>query len=349
MNTRKTTEIKKLVVALAVLSAMSAASAQEIGSTKENYSESVYQKFSDIRKDEIRFETKVVRAGNLKDILDYPLGSVLLRPSFAINIESNGTNYELKFSQPNSRALDRVFADTIRTMMPDMITAGGQYRIIEVVSHLGSSMNRHASLEICSNSEAFCVIIDPTMAFLETVVYAAQESTIAANEVMLGTVSNSADGEYLGKNTCSFGGGGQVNLPDLPFKRGDYLFGGVGGTAKGFSVTWSCGSPSNCNINTGATVPISNSYSYGDPITNTWKVRCSKLDFREAKWKVGATAYSRVIAITGCGVKRSGSLRFSYSYNGSGSNLNYDLDFNGDSTYFRGGLYQRYCAFQSHH
>lgn len=332
------------------LAFMSAASAQDIESITKNYAESMYQKFSEIRKGEIRFETKVVQAGNLKDVADYPLYSMILRPDFQIRLESKGTDQELKFSTPNSSELNTVMADTIRTITPDLTKTGGQYRLVEVTSHLGSDVTRHMTLELCSNVDNFCFLVDPTMAYLETAVYAFNESTTTANEVMLDSAANSTEAEeniggYTKAATCSRGGGPNVSLQDLPFERGDQFTGGVRGTAEGFSANWSCSTQNNtCYVNVGASVPISNYTKFGNPLLNTWKAKCDKLDLKQANWRVGPTHYSRIVAITGCGVKRSGSLTFDYNYNGSGASLDYKLDFNGDNTYYRGGMYQRYCT-----
>ncbi len=327
----------------------STANAQMIEATKVNYAEKIYKRFSEIQNGDVRFETKVLRSGNLNEIADRPLATVIIRPEFKIILESNGT--ELKLAQPDSKELNLVMADTTGTITPDMLKTGGLFRVIEVTSHLGSNVTRHMTLELCSNADDFCFLVDPTMAYLENVVYAFNESTLMFSEALINAASNSTEArDDIGatKAASCVRGGANVFQQDLPFRRGDYMTGGVAGTAEGFNYTYACTiSNGRCELNSSATVPISNFYHFGNVITNIWKARCDKLDLREAKWRSGSSHYTRAVAITGCGVKQGGTLSFDYTYSGSGTTFNYNLSTSANSTYYRGGLFQRYCAYST--
>ncbi len=327
---------------------MSGAKAQNIQATYLNYAEKIYQRFSEIQNGDIRFETKVLQAGNLREIADRPLNTMMIRPDFRISLASKGA--ELEFSRPNSKELNLVLADTTQSITPDMVKAGGNFRIIEVTSHFRSKVTRHMTLELCSKADDFCFLVDPTMSYLETVVYAFNESTMMMDEALANASSHSSlAGEEISgsKATSCRRGGDNVFLADLPFTRGDVFVGGVMGTAKGFNYTFSCSlSGGKCNIASSATVPNSTFHYFGIPILNPWFAKCSKLDMREAKWYSGRTQYSRAVAITGCGVKQGGlPVRFSYAHTGSGSRLNFELDTNASSLYQRGALFQRNCAY----
>jgi hypothetical protein len=165
------------VVAMGLLAASGPSSAGDVpGAALQGhslYAEGVYADYSAASSKGVRFELRTVEAGALKALAGLNLQDVVGLPTYHLDADDGPvTVSRVRFSPLD---VDRVNMAEFSSLVDDFETVGlalaeGSYRKLEVTAAIGKEARRHQAIEFCWPARGHCVVVDPNMEFLDSIV-----------------------------------------------------------------------------------------------------------------------------------------------------------------------------------
>lgn len=150
------------------------AGAQAATPTKTaGYAETVYAEYAASANGKLNLELSLVGGGPLQTLANKPFSSVIGWPSYVITASDNGLNTyghvrkEADLSVIGKGDMELTSADFTRVGLP---AAQGKYRVFDVAVTLGDKVSHHTSMEFCWSAQGHCVVLDPSIEFLDSVV-----------------------------------------------------------------------------------------------------------------------------------------------------------------------------------
>jgi len=121
----------------------------------------------------VELEVRTAAAGALPELAGRSIESVVGLPAYRIEAGDGA----LRISDVRFVALDlaKVDAGELATTVDDLDEAGlplaeGRYRVLDVAAAIGGDARRHRAVELCWSSLDHCVVFDPAIEFLDSIV-----------------------------------------------------------------------------------------------------------------------------------------------------------------------------------
>ncbi len=162
----------RLTFAASMAALMACAGVAQAAVADSHYAEGVYSDYAAATGNRILFEVATRSGGPLSELAGRPFGEVIEVPAYQIETSM----IDLDFDQPHtvsslSKAADRQLSATVAGFNKvGYPVRQGQYRILEIGVGLGSEVTSHQALEFCWPKQGHCVVLDPVVTFLDTMV-----------------------------------------------------------------------------------------------------------------------------------------------------------------------------------
>jgi hypothetical protein len=151
--------------------------AAEAHATSRGYAESTYAEYAAGTGNQIAFDVKTLTTGSLTQIANIPFGQLVATTDHLVDADQVGTELRApRFVAPYTQGFDVFMASELKnTAMGFETVAGhpvklGVYRKLEVSTTIGSETRQHEALEFCWASLGHCVVVDPTVMFMDSMV-----------------------------------------------------------------------------------------------------------------------------------------------------------------------------------
>lgn len=168
--------MKSFVLASAVLATLASAAAfsgQQPDQARDRYAEGIYADFAAASDTAVSFEVQTVNAGPLKRLEGRSFAELVGEPAYRLQFE------ETRSSRINSPAFQPVPSQIDRSELDGGVEGfdvvgfpvnKGSYRVLQVRANIGGETREHRSLEFCWKAQDHCVVYDPQIEFLDSVV-----------------------------------------------------------------------------------------------------------------------------------------------------------------------------------
>ena len=160
------------VVVLATVSSAAAFSARS-DNGRGRYAEGVYADFAQASGEKVSFEVRTLSSGPMRRLEGRSFAELTGEPRYRLEFEETRS----------SRIVDPTFAPLAATIDRAELDAGvegfdvvglpvnkGVYRVLAVRTSSGGQTRDHQALEFCWKSQDHCVVYDPQIEFLDSVV-----------------------------------------------------------------------------------------------------------------------------------------------------------------------------------
>lgn len=162
-----------LGLALAVAAGSVAFSLQAVQtSPAAGYAEGIYADYARDAGGQIAFDLRVVASGNMKSLEGRPLGNILGTPRYVISTDQQRFNLRNARFEDAPTALDRhnLDAEVEGFDAVGLPVDLGVYRMLAVRTTVAGKSRTHQAIEFCWASLDHCVVYDPSIEFLDSVV-----------------------------------------------------------------------------------------------------------------------------------------------------------------------------------
>lgn len=168
--------VKSSVLAAAVLATLGSAaalSAQQQADGRGRYAEGVYADFATASDTLVSFEVRTVSSGPMKRLEGRSFADLVGEPSYRLGFD------ETRASRIMAPAFQAVPAQIDRSELDGGVEGfdvvglpvdRGTYRVLNVRTTMGNETREHRSLEFCWKAQDHCVVYDPQIEFLDSVV-----------------------------------------------------------------------------------------------------------------------------------------------------------------------------------
>jgi hypothetical protein len=137
-----------------------------------HYAEGVYSDYAEATGNRILFEVTALQNGRLSELAGQPFGDVIKAPGYQIETSMVNLDFDLPHRVSSlTKAADHQMTATVEGF--DKVgypVQQGQYRLLEVKVGLGTEATTHEALEFCWPKQGHCVVLDPAVTFLDTMV-----------------------------------------------------------------------------------------------------------------------------------------------------------------------------------
>lgn len=160
-----------LAVAAAVAAGSVALHAQPPAPSK--YAESLYADFAQASADRVSFEVRTIASGPMQQLGGRSFAQVIGEPRYTLDFEENRSNrvinprFDLSVPQVNRAELDAGVEGFDVVGLP---VNKGQYRNLAIQTTTNGQTRTHQAIEFCWASLDHCVVYDPQIEFLDSVV-----------------------------------------------------------------------------------------------------------------------------------------------------------------------------------
>ena len=160
-------------LALAIAAGSAALSLQAVQpSPAAGYAEGIYADYARDAGGQIAFDLRVVASGNLKALEGRPLSSIVGMPRYVIGTDQQRFNlrnarFENAAGEVDRHELDADVAGFDAVGLPVEL---GDYRLLAVRATVAGKSRTHQAIEFCWKSLDHCVVYDPSIEFLDSVV-----------------------------------------------------------------------------------------------------------------------------------------------------------------------------------
>ncbi|GMU43031.1 MAG: hypothetical protein IT479_02265 [Xanthomonadales bacterium] len=147
--------------------------AQPVLAAPGGYAEGVYADYAAASTQALNFELKTLRVGSTEALRGSTMMELTGAPRYALVTEETGLKLDgARFAPVN---LEEIYLDDLDMRAEDFEKAGfplasGQYRLLEVRATLGKATQTHTAAEFCWSEQGHCVVFDPNIDFLDSVV-----------------------------------------------------------------------------------------------------------------------------------------------------------------------------------
>ncbi|WP_242107588.1 hypothetical protein [Luteimonas aquatica] len=176
---KKTVMVSAVAMGLSLAFSANAQAAQP--SVTKGYAEGVYAEYSAASDRDMRFEVKTLASGNLKELEGRSFGEIVGMPRY--HIEASEDRFKLRngrfnedLGQFDRSDLDGGVEGFDEVGLP---VAMGSYRRLAVTASVGGRARVHEALEMCWQEQAHCVVFDPSIVFLDSIVQNRRQAAAA--------------------------------------------------------------------------------------------------------------------------------------------------------------------------
>lgn len=137
-----------------------------------HYAEGVYSDYAAATGNRIVFEVTTLQNGPLSELGGQRFGDVIQASGYRIETSMVNLDFDLPHGvTAQTKSMDHELTATAE----DFDKAGypsrqGQYRLLEIGVGLGTATTTHQALEFCWPKQGHCVVLDPAVTFLDTMV-----------------------------------------------------------------------------------------------------------------------------------------------------------------------------------
>ncbi len=161
---------KTLLLAALGLTATLAAPVQAKDS---NYAERLYEDYAAATDGKLSFVVTTAGKGSLQDLKGRPLSVYTGVPSYSIFVVEEAL--KLREAQFVPADLNEIYLDDLDFKVESFEKSGfptetGSYRQLNVAVTLGKETRNHRAMEFCWNAQGRCVVFDPSVDFIDSVV-----------------------------------------------------------------------------------------------------------------------------------------------------------------------------------
>lgn len=158
--------------AVAALIAGSAA-LQAKATAKSPYAESIYADFANASTDRVTFQVKTIASGPLKKLEGLSLAQVIGEPRYKLGFEETRSNHIINPSF--DQAADQIDRTELDGGVEGFDVVGlpvnqGKYRSLSIQTTTNGQTRTHEAIEFCWASLDHCVVYDPQIEFLDSIV-----------------------------------------------------------------------------------------------------------------------------------------------------------------------------------
>ncbi|QDH70030.1 hypothetical protein [Marilutibacter alkalisoli] len=167
--------VKSSALAVAILAAICSAGALSAspGNDRNQYAEGIYSDFALASDHEVVFETRTLARGPAKKLEGLPFADLIGEPHYRLEFEeTRSSNIVAPTLAPLSGPVDRTELDggVEGFDVVGLPVDKASYRLLSVRVTANGQSNEHRALEFCWNSLGHCVVYDPQIEFLDSVV-----------------------------------------------------------------------------------------------------------------------------------------------------------------------------------
>jgi hypothetical protein len=139
----------------------------------DGYAEGVYAEYSAAAGRSVLFSVRSVAAGTLAELSGAPLADVVGLPAYVVEAVQAGLDIRRpRYAPADSRTMDlsELEATVEGFEQVGYPLALGRYRRLLVTVAIGADLRTHQALEFCWASLGRCAVLDPSVAFLQSMV-----------------------------------------------------------------------------------------------------------------------------------------------------------------------------------
>jgi len=139
----------------------------------DTYAEGIYSEYAAAADDGIQFEVSTIKSGNLSDIADMDFGKLIEVSDYVIQASQFATHFRNpKFvtATEKNQDLGDLRGNALEFERHGLPVELGTYRLLWIDSSINGDVNRHQAMEMCWSSLGHCVVLDPSIPFLQSMV-----------------------------------------------------------------------------------------------------------------------------------------------------------------------------------
>ncbi len=138
-----------------------------------DYAEGIYRDYSAATDNRITFKVETFDSGKLSDLVGLPMSTFTGVPAYSIYVQEQAL--ALREAQFVSSNLDEMYLDDLDFRVEAFEKAGfpidqGRYRQLQISVGIGEEMRSHRAIEFCWSAQGHCVMFDPSIDFIDSVV-----------------------------------------------------------------------------------------------------------------------------------------------------------------------------------
>lgn len=162
--------VSSLAVGIALVCAASLHASQPV--VEDGYAEGIYKDYSTAASREIRFEVKTIDSGSLNELAGKSFADVIGSPRYLIEADEDRFSLRKARFANDLGAYDRTELDggVEGFEVVGLPVEDGHYRKLSVTVSIDNKSRKHEALEICWESLEHCVVLDPSIVFLDSIV-----------------------------------------------------------------------------------------------------------------------------------------------------------------------------------
>jgi hypothetical protein len=313
------------VAILAVISSAGALSAQS-DNAGGRYAEGLYADFALASGEEVSFEIKTVSSGPLKRLEGESFARLVGEPRYRLEFEETRSSRVVGLAfEPLAEPVDRTELDggVEGFDVVGLPVNRGSFRVLEVTATTAGQTRGHRALELCWKSLDHCVVYDPQIEFLDSVVnnYRIAKAEGYGPRIQEQTVSTS--GDVSAQAVCRLASNRNIIGRSLTWSSRTVKYKNIYGMTL---VTKNLGGQQNGITCNSSCYPAMYGYS------NSSSAYGSLGYGTDCGWrhKTGTTGRKgKAVSETKCAHKFSGSARADVTVKGTGSGIYLSWDTNG--------------------
>jgi hypothetical protein len=162
----------RLTFAVSMVALLICAGAAQAAVADGHYAEGVYSDYAEATGNRILFDVTTLESGRLSELAGQRFGDVIQASGYRIETSMINLDFDLPHVvTAQTKSMDHELTATAE----DFDKAGypsrqGQYRLLEIGVGLGTEKTTHQALEFCWPKQGHCVVLDPAVTFLDTMI-----------------------------------------------------------------------------------------------------------------------------------------------------------------------------------
>jgi hypothetical protein len=137
------------------------------------YAEGIYSEYAAAADGGVQLQVSTIKTGSLADISDVSFGNLIEVSDYVIQASQFGTHFrnaQLVAATEKNQDLSDLKANALQLESLGLPVELGTYRLLWVDVSVNDVVNRHQAMEMCWSSLGHCVVLDPSIPFLQSMV-----------------------------------------------------------------------------------------------------------------------------------------------------------------------------------
>jgi len=145
-----------------------------VSAQNDSYAEDIYRDFAELHQGVVDLEVSVLSKGSADSVGSRTMSALTGEPAYTLFVDEDSDFRLPKAAFADSNRADLYLQD-LDFAVDGFAKAGyplelGDYRLLQVAVTLGKEARTHTAVEFCWQAQGYCVVFDPNIDFLDSVV-----------------------------------------------------------------------------------------------------------------------------------------------------------------------------------